>query len=131
MGTIISISMRTWPGAGLLAGISPRLGRNCEPSRLSTPFHKYDHVCCVDFRFWRGATKEHPPQWGCDRGATKPEPKSGATLRAAVLFGPDVVAHPLQTSKGYALVPVRKHLAPRLGQKSLPANVAVFMKRST
>src|SRR5437016_5999149 len=70
--------------------------------RLSTPFHKYDHVCCVDFRFWRGATREHPPQWGCDRGATKPEPKSDATLRAAVLFGPDVVARSLQTAEGYA-----------------------------
>src|SRR5437762_13027092 len=69
---------------------------------LSTPFHKYEHVCCVDFRFWRGATREHPPQWGCDRGATKPEPKSDATLRAAVLFGPDVVAHSLQTPEGYA-----------------------------
>ena len=42
------------------------------------------------------------PQWGCDRGATKPEPKSDATLRAAVLFGPDVVAHSLQTPEGYA-----------------------------
>src|SRR5207248_7432295 len=70
--------------------------------RLSTPFHKYDRVCCLDFRFWRGATKEHPPQWGCDRGATKPEPKSEATLRAAALFGPDVVAHSLQTPEGYA-----------------------------
>src|SRR5437660_3963239 len=69
---------------------------------LSTPFHKYDHVCCVAFRFWRGATREHPPKWGCDRRATKPEPKSGATLRAAVLFGPDVVAHSLQTPEGYA-----------------------------
>src|SRR6266568_2096031 len=69
---------------------------------LSTPFHKYDHVCCVAFRFWRGATREHPPKWGCDRGATKPEPKSGATLRAAGLFGPDVVAHSLQTPEGYA-----------------------------
>src|SRR5437867_8161731 len=68
--------------------------------RASTPFHKYEHVCCVDFRFWRGATREHPPQWGCDRGATKPEPKSDATLRAAVLFGPDVVAHSLQTTEG-------------------------------
>src|SRR2546427_3644029 len=28
---------------------------------LSTPFHKYDHVCCVAFRFWLGATREHPP----------------------------------------------------------------------
>src|SRR5437867_10159591 len=70
--------------------------------KLSTPFHKYDHVCCVDFRFWRGATRKHPPQWGCDRGATKPEPKSDATLRAAVLFGPDFVAHSLQTAEGYA-----------------------------
>jgi len=43
------------------------------------------------------------------------EPKSGATLRAAVLFSPDVVAHSLQTAEGYALEPVRKHLAPRLG----------------
>src|SRR5207249_5139999 len=37
-----------------------------------------------------------------DRGATKPEPKSGATLRAAGLFSPDVVAHSLQTPEGYA-----------------------------
>src|SRR5207248_6846005 len=73
----------------------------CEAD-LSTPFHKYDHVCCVDFRFWPGATREHPPKWGCDRGATKPEPKSDATLRAAVLFGPDVVAHSVQTAEGYA-----------------------------
>src|SRR6266496_1321015 len=96
------------------------LSANHNPARLSTPFHKYDHVCCVDFRFWRGATREHPPKWGCDRGATKPEPKSDATLRATVLFGPDVVAHSLQTAEGYARVPVRKHLAPRLGQKSSP-----------
>ncbi len=69
---------------------------------LSTPFHKYAHVCCVAFRFWRGATREHPPKWGCDRGATKPEPKSDATLRATGLFGSDVVARSLQTLKGYA-----------------------------
>src|SRR5437667_4415316 len=31
------------------------------PRRLSTPFNKYDHVCCVAFRFWLGATREHPP----------------------------------------------------------------------
>src|SRR5437867_11783764 len=30
-------------------------------NKLSTPFHKYDHVCCVAFRFWLGATREHPP----------------------------------------------------------------------
>src|SRR5205809_8108159 len=93
---------------------------------LSTPFHKYDPVCCVDFRFWRGATREHPPKWGCDRGATKPEPKSEATLRATVLFGPDVVAHSLADPGRLCA-----SLAPRLGQKSLVANVAVFMKWGT
>jgi len=42
------------------------------------------------------------PEAGCDRGAPKPEPKSDATLRATVLFGPDAVAHSLQTPEGYA-----------------------------
>src|SRR5436309_13049558 len=37
-----------------------------------------------------------PRQWGCDRRATKPQAKFGATLRAAVLFGPRDVAHSLQ-----------------------------------
>src|SRR5439155_11080102 len=94
-----SLELGVWclgPGASLELG-----AWNLE-LLLSTPFHKYDYVCCVDFRFWRGATREHPPKWGCDRGATKPEPKSDATLRAAVLFGPDVVARSLQTPEGYA-----------------------------
>src|SRR6267143_4501878 len=33
-----------------------------------------------------------PRQWGCDRRATKPQGKFGATLRAAVPFGPGDVA---------------------------------------
>ena len=37
-----------------------------------------------------------PCQWGCDRGTTKPQAKFGATLRAAVLFGPGCVARSLQ-----------------------------------
>src|SRR5207249_9937762 len=37
-----------------------------------------------------------PPQWGCDRRATKPQAKLGATQRAAVLFAPGFVAHSLQ-----------------------------------
>src|ERR1041385_9468475 len=61
---------------------------------LSTPILKYDDVCCVDFRFWRGATREHPPKWGCDRGVRKPEPKSDATLRAGGLF----FSHPVVSS---------------------------------
>src|SRR2546429_9555766 len=43
-----------------------------------------------------------PRQWGCDRPATKPQAKFGATLRAAVLFGPGGVARSLQIHKGYA-----------------------------
>src|SRR5213592_3591613 len=35
-------------------------------------------------------------QWGCDRQATKPHAKFGATLRAAVLFDPGGVARSLQ-----------------------------------
>src|SRR5438105_6122494 len=37
-----------------------------------------------------------PRQWGCDRRATKPQAKFGATPRAAVLFGPGGVARSLQ-----------------------------------
>src|SRR5216117_786444 len=37
----------------------------------------------------------------------------------------------LTDPEGYARVPVRKHLAPRPGQKSLAANGVVFMKWGT
>ena len=48
-----------------------------------------------------------------------------------VPFAPDFVARSLQTTGGYALVPVRKHLAPRLVQKPLAANVILFMNHRT
>src|SRR5207249_11953880 len=32
-----------------------------ECSQSHGPICKYDHVCCVAFRFWLGATREHPP----------------------------------------------------------------------
>src|SRR5439155_1054001 len=38
----------------------------------------------------------------CDRGATKPKAKCGATLRAACLFGPGFVVRSLQTAEGSA-----------------------------
>src|SRR6266567_7182048 len=72
-----------------------------------------------------------PRQWGCDRRATKPQAKFGATLRAAVLFGPGCVARSLQIRVGYALVPVRKHLAPCRGRKLLAANVTEFTLLTT
>src|SRR5207249_3173355 len=63
---------------------------------------KFDDVCCAQFGLGRGArcfrtgTWSIPRQWGCDRRATKPRAKFGATLRAAVLFGPGFVARSLQ-----------------------------------
>src|SRR2546426_9520293 len=59
---------------------------------LSGHEHKYDDVRCAQFGLWRGARREHPPKRGCDRRATKPQAKFGATLRAAGLFRPDFVA---------------------------------------
>src|SRR5882762_3527136 len=56
--------------------------------------------CCAQFGLWRGARREHPSQWGCDRRATKPQAKLGATHRAAVLFAPGFVAHSLQIHFG-------------------------------
>src|SRR5439155_11953485 len=47
-------------GTNRLHGRITRQGESA-PSWLSTPFHKYDHVCCVAFRFWLSATREHPP----------------------------------------------------------------------
>src|SRR6266436_7622306 len=73
-----------------------------------------------------GVRRAHPPQWGCDRGATKPEPIFGATRRAAGLFRPDFVARSLQIHGG-----ICSSLAPRLGEKSLAADVIEFMFMTT
>src|SRR6266700_266132 len=73
-----------------------------------------------------GARREHPSQWGCDRRATKPQAKFGATRRAAGLFRPDFVARSLQIHGG-----ICSSLAPRLGEKSLAANVIAFMFMTT
>jgi len=78
----------------------------CGPSILPHPdplpkysVHKYDHVCCIDFRFWRGATREHPRS-----GAVTEEQRSRTEKRCNPLgggaFRPDVVARFFQTLKG-------------------------------
>src|SRR5438552_4281887 len=67
-----------------------------------------------------------PRQWGCDRRATKPQAKFGATLRAAVLFGPGGVARSLQIH-GRDM----RSLAPCLGRKLLAANVTGFTPWTT
>src|SRR5204863_8714289 len=76
---------------------------------------------CVASIFGSGEARRGsiPPQWVCDRGATKPEPKIDATLRAAVLFGPDFVARSLQTAEGYARPPSVAKLLRRTGRSRL------------
>src|SRR5439155_2256951 len=70
--------------------------------RLSGHEHNYDDVRCAEFGLWQGARREHIPKWICDRRATQPQAKFGATLRAAFLFRPDFVAPSSQTPEGYA-----------------------------
>src|SRR5437879_381914 len=67
-----------------------------------------------------------PRPWGCDRRATKPQAKFGATRRAAGLFRPDFVARSLQIHCG-----ICSSLTPRLGEKPLAANVIVLMPQTT
>ena len=99
--------------------------------RLSGHEHKYHDVRCAQFGLWQGARcfrtgLKHTPQWVCNRRATQPQAKFGATLRAAVLFRPDFVARSLQIHCG-----ICSSLAPRLAKKSFAANVTVFMKWTT
>src|SRR4029453_2487613 len=86
----------------------------------------YRYMRCAQFGLWQGARRAHTPQWVCNRRATQPQAKFGATRRAAVLFWPDFVARSLQIHCG-----ICSSLAPRLAEKSLAANVTVFMKRTT
>src|SRR3989441_11128687 len=84
---------------------------------------------CVSWPPLRPVTRgeEGPsPPWGCNRRATKPQAKFGATRRAAGLFRPDFVARSSQIHCG-----ICSSLAPRLGEKSLAANVIVFMPKTT
>ncbi len=111
--------------------------RSLQDAKLRGHERKFSDVCCAQFGLGRGArcfrtgTRSIPRQWGCDRRATKPQAKFGATLRAAVLFGPGCLARSLQIRVGYALVPVRKHLAPCRGRKLLAANVTGFTLMTT
>ena len=95
-------------------------------ARLSGHEHKYDDVRCTQFGRWQGARREHIPKWICDRRSTQPQAEWGATRRAAVLFRPDFVARSLQIHFG-----ICASLAPRLAEKSLAANVIVFMFLTT
>src|SRR2546426_8273308 len=93
---------------------------------LSGLRHKYDDVRCAQFGLWRGARRAQPLPWGCNRRATKPQAKFGATRRAAALFRPDFVACSSQIHCG-----ICSSLTPRLGEKSLAANVIAFSPQTT
>src|SRR5256885_9956211 len=80
----------------------------------------------AQFGLWRGARRAHPLTGGCNRRVTKPQAKFGATRRAAGLFRPDFVARSLQIHCG-----ICSSLTPRLGEKSLAANVIVLMPQTT
>src|SRR3989442_14645929 len=92
----------------------------------SSAFPKNLYTRCAQFGLWQGARRAHPGKWGCNRRATQPQAKFGATRRAAVLFRPDFVARSLQVHGGTC-----SSLAPRLAEKSHAANVTVFMKQTT
>jgi len=109
-----------------LLKVPEKSGQKISDSDLSGPFHKYGHVRCAQFGLWQGARRAHTPQWVCNRRATQPQAKFGATLRAAVLFRPDFVARSLQIHCG-----ICSSLTPRLAEKSLAANVIVFMFMTT
>src|SRR6059058_1510542 len=77
---------------------------------------------------WPVARREEgaSPAWGCDRRATKPQAKLGATRRAAVLFAPGFVARSLQIHFG-----ICSSLAPRLERKALAAKHQPFPRHNT
>src|SRR5439155_24806444 len=109
--------------AGMARGTVPA---NRPRPRTSVVSPKWLVFCCAQFGLWRGARREHPPQWGCDRRATKPQAKLGATQRAAVLFAPGFVAHSLQIHFG-----ICSSLAPRLERKTLAAKHQPFRRHNT
>src|SRR5258705_13970195 len=86
----------------------------------------YRYMRCAQFGLWQGARRAHTPQWVCNRRATQPQAKFGATLRAAVLFRPDFVARSLQIHFG-----ICSSLTPRLAKKSLAAHVSIIKCHST
>src|SRR6266403_539361 len=83
-------------------GTSSKVQAPNKHQALSGHEHNCGDVRCAEFGLGQGARREHIPKWICDRRATPPQAKFGATLRAAVLFRPDFVARSSQTPVGYA-----------------------------
>src|SRR5438105_7882943 len=96
------------------------------PSNFSGVSTYFRYMRCAQFGLRQGARRAHPPKWGCNRRATQPQAKFGATRRAAVLFRPDFVARSLQIHFG-----ICSSLAPRLAEKSLAAHMSKISCHTT
>src|SRR3989454_4552738 len=78
--------------AGATPGETPALPISTECCRLSTPFHKYDHVCGEGFSAQTRRERRAYPSGVCKARATTSGPKRTAARRVASLFGSGVVA---------------------------------------
>src|SRR2546428_14086366 len=92
---------------------------------LSTPFHKYDHVCGEGFFAQTRRERRAYPSEVCKERATTSGPKRTAAQRVALLFGSGFVAPRSQPHFGGCSL-----VAPRQNRKSTQQTVVVFMKRS-
>src|SRR5438093_12995491 len=82
---------------------------------LSTPFHKYDHVCGEGFLAQTRRERRAYPSGVCKERATTSGPKSTAARRVASLFGAGFVAPRSEPHFGGCSL-----LAPRPKRNSVP-----------
>src|SRR6266545_3349129 len=93
---------------------------------LSTPFHKYNHVCGEGFLAQTRRERRAYPSRVCKERATTSGPKSTAARRVASLFGSGLVAPRSQPHFG-GMLPRRASPEPKIDA----TNVVVLMKWST
>src|SRR5438034_4493092 len=102
-----------------------RNGKLAAP-KLSTPFHKYNHVCGEEFSAQTRRERRAYLSGVCKERATTSGPKRTAARRVASLFGSGFVAPRSQPHCGGCSL-----VAPRQNRKIDATNVVVFMKRGT
>src|SRR5436309_12762208 len=93
---------------------------------LSTPFHKYNHVCDEGFLAQTRRERRAYPSAVCKERATTCGPKSTVARRVASLFGSGFVA-PRSQPPLRGMLPRRASPEPKIDA----TNVVVFMKRGT
>src|SRR5436309_14257350 len=93
---------------------------------LSTPFHKYNHVCDEGFLAQTRRERRAYPSGVCKERVTTSGPKSTLARRVASLFGSGFVA-PRSQPPLRGMLPRRASPEPKIDA----TNVVVFMKRGT